>query len=184
MELAIAHEAPAHRHGLVSFRVLPAGKLAIDVMITLQPSGKRARHLIHQFDLNKDLKLSTMEAQFAANALREEALGGFHLLCGGQELTARSTKAKAHIDGQKRLMVAHMYSFELDDCSPSSLAMAVSKNRQRRGLENISIRLGRAPGLKFLPEQTNQFVLKPGERRSVAVSIRPKNPRPQVTNPN
>ena len=169
-QCALAHGNLSHRHAVGTMRILADGSRTLDLMFTLSLVGPRAKLISARFDLNRDGKFSSQETDLIAQELQKELLGGIELKCHvNQVLRSTETLYKAHQNRGRSLVLAALITYPLlKSCSP--LTFRVRPNAQRKGLEQLKLRLNAYPPLRLDEAQYVEFQLMPGHQKQVLVS--------------
>ena len=170
---AHAHDYVSHRHAAATFRSLEIGALGLDMMLTLQLTGRRAVLLQQRFDLNRDGHYSEVEALLVAAELRSEALGGLQYQCSGVALKPKEVKQKVHRRSPTSVVIAFLLTYDVPKtCGPQMVVESPSKS-QRKGLENLAFVVAAIPPLKIDKKRQVRFTLMPGQQRTLNVVSRP-----------
>ena len=71
----------SRRHAAVTFRAVKGGTVALDAMVTLHLSGRRAVGVQQRFDIDRDGRFSEIESVLVSNEVKGESMGGVTFKC-------------------------------------------------------------------------------------------------------
>ena len=136
-------------------------------MLTLHLVGPRALLLRAKTDLDRDGKISNVEAAVLGRQLQKEAMGGLEVRCGKALVTYKNVRYKASLRARRKLSMAFLLSYTLPKRCTEMLSFSSANNQQRKGLENLSFSMNSVPPLRLAGGPRVSFDLIPGSRQII-----------------